>query len=72
MSPIEELKYKEWWTAMDAARVLNIDYKVVRDAFNNRDVVVRYPGSSRAKANADELREWARHAPLTPGGEWID
>jgi hypothetical protein len=72
MSPIEELKYKEWWTAADAARVLNIDYKVVRDAFNNHEVVVRYPGSSRAKANADELREWARHAPLTPGGEWID
>ena len=72
MSPIEELKYKEWWTAADAARVLNIDYKRVLAAFNNSEVVVRYPGSSRAKANADELRDWAHHAPLTPGGEWID
>jgi hypothetical protein len=72
MSPIEELKYTEWWTAADAARVLNIDYKRVLAAFSNREVVVRYPGSSRAKANADELRDWAKHAPLTPGGEWID
>ncbi|MFT8592456.1 MAG: hypothetical protein ABF747_02430 [Bifidobacterium sp.] len=70
MKSIEELKSVEYWTAMDASRVLNIDYKCVRDAFNNNSVVVIYPGSSRAKASAEELRSWARNAPLKPGGEW--
>ena len=72
MTPIKELKYMEWWTAAEASRVLHIDYKRVLAAFNGHEVVVRYPGSSRAKASADELRDWAKRAPLTPGGGWID
>jgi hypothetical protein len=68
--PIEDLKYAEYWTAPQAAAVMNIPYKIVKLAFDRREVPLRYFNSLIPKARADDVREWAETAPSRPGEVW--
>lgn len=66
------LKDREYWTALQAHYVLNIPYKNVSAAFRTRQFPIKYFDTQLAKAAAEDVRAWARRAPESAGGEWID
>jgi hypothetical protein len=67
---LNELRYVEYLTAPQAAQVLNVPYKLVKKAFDRRDIPVKYFDSLIPKAKAEDVRAWADAAPDVPGGQW--
>ena len=63
----------EWWTALQASKILGIPYETVRQAYRDPDsgITEHYFRTSRAYAKAADVRAWADRSPTTVDGDWL-